>query len=132
MTGNAAGNKIDTKFKIDLPESREAHSSLPVLWARARIRHLTNRELGNISGKTRDEITDIGLRYQIATDYTSFIAVERDIPGDISKKLITRDVLAAIPEGMEHLFEGNSRSSNQYVPSQNNGGNRIKGIENHP
>ncbi|MGD9162123.1 MAG: VIT domain-containing protein [Desulfobacteraceae bacterium] len=127
LSGNIVGTKINTKFTINLPENQKEHNSLPVLWARARIRHLTNRELGNISGATRDEITDIGLKYQIVTDYTSFIAVERDIPKKISKNLITKDVLVAIPEGMEHLFDGKGNLSNQYINTQNHGvGNQIK------
>ncbi len=120
LTGNILGQKAETKFKVDLPERKKEHDSLPVLWARARVRYLINAEIGNISGETRDEITDIGLRYQIVTDYTSFIAVERDIPKDISKNLITQDVLVAIPEGMEHLFDGKGQSSNQFIPSQKN------------
>ena len=133
LSGNMVGNRVEAKFKIDLPENRKEHESLPVLWARARIRHLTNKELGNISGQTRDEITDIGLKYQIVTEYTSFIAVERDIPKDVTKNLITRDVMVAIPEGMEHLFDGKGRSSNQYVPAQKNGGdNRIQRMDNQP
>ena len=68
------------------------------MWARARVRHLINAEIGNVSSGTRNEITDIGLKYQIVTDYTSFIAVERDIPENISGSLITQDVLTAIPK----------------------------------
>jgi len=120
LSGNILNNKIVTKFRLDLPETEKEHDSLPVLWARARIRHLTNKELGNISGETREEITDIGLKYQIVTDYTSFIAVERDIPKNIAKNLITRDVLVAIPEGMEHLFTVKGQQSNQYIPAQRN------------
>lgn len=104
LTGNIAGQKVVSEFDLDLPAVDPAHDSLPVLWARARIRQLTNKEIGNISSSTKAKITELGLTHQIVTDYTSFIAVERDIPGDLSRNLRTEPVLLAIPEGMEHLF----------------------------
>ena len=120
LTGNILGQKMETKFDVDLPDKQKEHDSLPVLWARARVRHLINAEIGNVSSGTRNEITDIGLKYQIVTDYTSFIAVERDIPENISGRLITQDVLTAIPEGMEHLFDGKGQASGQYILPKNN------------
>ncbi len=104
LTGNIAGQKVVSQFDLDLPATDPAHDSLPVLWARARIRQLTNKEIGNISSSTKAKITELGLTHQIVTDYTSFIAVERDIPGDLSRNLRTEPVLLAIPDGMDHLF----------------------------
>ncbi|MBN2418831.1 MAG: VWA domain-containing protein [Deltaproteobacteria bacterium] len=120
LKGNILGQKMETEFKVDLPEEQKDHDSLPVLWARARVRHLINAEIGNVSSETRNAVKDIGLKYQIVTDYTSFIAVERDIPENISSKLITQDVLTAIPEGMEHLFDGKGKASGQYIQPKNN------------
>ncbi|MDA8137440.1 MAG: VIT domain-containing protein [Desulfobacteraceae bacterium] len=119
LSGNIMGSKVVTEFDLTLPETDKSHDSLPVLWARARIRQLENKEVGNISNATKDKITEIGLNYQLVTDYTSFIAVERDIPGDLSKTLKTQPVLLAIPEGMEHLFDGSAPTSgaNVYAPS---------------
>jgi Ca-activated chloride channel family protein len=119
LTGNMMGNKVTSEFDLDLPESNKAHDSLPVLWARARIRQLTNKEIGNISNSTRERIKDLGLEYQIVTDYTSFIAVERDIPGNLSQNLRTQQVLLAIPEGMDHLFDGNAQANGPSVHAQN-------------
>ncbi|MFZ1986491.1 MAG: VIT domain-containing protein [Desulfatitalea sp.] len=119
LTGNIMGNKVASEFDLDLPESNKAHDSLPVLWARARIRQLTNKEIGNISNSTRERIKDLGLEYQIVTDYTSFIAVERDIPGNLSQNLRTQPVLLAIPEGMDHLFDGNTQANGPSVYAQN-------------
>jgi Ca-activated chloride channel family protein len=121
LTGNIMGNPVVSEFDLSLPENNPAHDSLPVLWARSRIRQLENKEVGNISNATKDKITEIGLTYQIVTDYTSFIAVERDIPGDLSKNLRTQPVLLAIPEGMEHLFNGAAQANGQsvYAPGPN-------------
>ncbi len=118
LTGNIAGRTVTSEFDLDLPASEPAHDSLPVLWARARIRHLTNKEIGNISNATQEKITALGLTHQIVTDYTSFIAVERDIPGDLSRNLRTEPVLLAIPEGMEHLFNDTTQANGQGIYAQ--------------
>lgn len=120
LTGNIVGQPVVSEFDLELPENENAHDSLPVLWARARIRQLTNKEIGNISRSTRDQITEIGLKYQLVTDYTSFIAVERDVPGDLSKALRTQPVLLAIPEGMEHMFDNASQAGQPSRYVQNN------------
>lgn len=120
LTGNIAGRQMISEFDLELPQSNNAHDSLPVLWARARIRQLINKEIGNISSSTQSKITRIGLNYQIVTDYTSFIAVERDIPGDLSKQLRTQPVLLAIPEGMEHMFDGATQANGPSINVLNN------------
>ncbi|MBI5551286.1 MAG: VWA domain-containing protein [Desulfobacterales bacterium] len=118
LTGNISGQKVVSEFDLDLPASETAHDSLPVLWARARIRQLTNKEIGNISNATQEKITALGLTHQIVTDYTSFIAVERDIPGDLSRNLRTEPVLLAIPEGMDHLFNDTTQAQGQPIFAQ--------------
>ncbi len=59
-----------------------ADSSIPSLWALSRIKQL---EQGGIGGsnqgdrkrkRVQNEIRDLGLRYSLLTDYTSFVAVE--------------------------------------------------------
>jgi Ca-activated chloride channel family protein len=118
LTGNMSGRKVTSEFDLDLPASQPAHDSLPVLYARARIQQLTNKEIGNISSSTRAKITELGLTHQIVTDYTSFIAVERDVPGDLSRNLKTESVLLAIPEGMDHLFDGAAQAGSPSIYTQ--------------
>ncbi len=119
LSGNVQGKKVETRFDLTLPENDNKHDSLPVLWARARIKQLVNKDLGDVSSSSKDEITRIGLKYQILTDYTSFIAVEREMPQNVSTKLRHQSVLLAIPEGMEHLFDPKKDASSSLVYKQN-------------
>jgi Ca-activated chloride channel family protein len=119
LRGNIQDTRVQTPFHLDLPEVKEDHDSLPVLWARARIRQLINKDLGDVSRTSKKEITEIGLQYQILTEYTSFIAVEKEIPKNISTTLKSQAVLLAIPEGMEHLFQGNQVASGKSVYTSN-------------
>lgn len=80
------GNGTPFEKSIDLAEAAAAsgldHPALPVLWARERVRRLTD-------GVKRDEetvreITSLGLSYSLLTPYTSFLAIDetpRDFKG---------------------------------------------------
>ena len=47
------------------------------LWARTRIRNLSDKALSGNGEEIKAEITALGLRYSLLTRYTSFIAVDR-------------------------------------------------------
>jgi hypothetical protein len=58
-------------------------NTIPILWAQSRIEHLKTMGVGgsNQRGrqlqKIKNEITNLGLRYNLLTDYSSFVAVEK-------------------------------------------------------
>lgn len=64
--------------KIDLAQAAAArglnHPALPVLWARERVRFLT--EQPEKSDDIIQEISSLGLNYSLLTPYTSFVAVD--------------------------------------------------------
>ena len=79
------GNGAPFEKSIDLAEAAAEtgldHPALPVLWARERVRRLTD-------GVRRDEetvreITSLGLSYSLLTPYTSFLAVD-ETPRDFN------------------------------------------------
>ena len=58
---------------------QEAHRALRYLWARTRIGRLSDYNFKRGNSENKDEITDLGLTYNLLTAYTSFIAVHEDI-----------------------------------------------------
>ncbi|MEO5917854.1 MAG: VIT domain-containing protein [Luteolibacter sp.] len=72
------GNGTRFEKSIDLAEAAAAtglgHPAVPVLWARERVRHLT--EGAKRDQATIGEITSLGLNYSLLTPYTSFLAVD--------------------------------------------------------
>ncbi len=72
------GNGAAFEKSIDLAEAAAAtgtnHPALPVLWARERVRNLTQKEKRD--AETIREITSLGLSYSLLTPYTSFLAVD--------------------------------------------------------
>ena len=73
-------------FTYDLREARHSdrHAALAQLWARERIRRLDDYNGLRYGGDTTlvKEITQLGLDYNLLTQYTSFVAVEEVIAAD--------------------------------------------------
>lgn len=108
LVGNRAGKKFTAEVALALPKIQKAHDSLGSVWARTKIRHITNKDIGKPSGSTKREITQLGLDHQLVTAYTSFIAVEEKAPEKVSGSLKTHWIRSLIPEDMESLFgQGN-------------------------
>lgn len=84
LSGISAGRPFVKKIDVSFPDKEDANSSLPVLWARTKIETLTDTDLSGIdSGKpkadVKEEVTKLGLDYNLVTDFTSFVAVEEKI-----------------------------------------------------
>ena len=76
------------------------HDSLGSIWARQRIRQIWNENLGKQNPKAKEEITRLGLEHQLVTQYTSFVATEKEASTDKDGKRLTQDVPVHTPEGM--------------------------------
>jgi Ca-activated chloride channel family protein len=57
----------------------ETNRALPYLWARTRISRLSDFNFKRGNPENKDEITTLGLSYNLLTAYTSFIAVHEEI-----------------------------------------------------
>jgi Ca-activated chloride channel family protein len=60
-------------------QPEETNRALRYLWARSRIAELSDYGSGNVSEDRVKEITALGLKYNLLTQYTSFIAVLEEI-----------------------------------------------------
>ncbi|MEP2310487.1 MAG: alpha-1-antitrypsin, partial [Rhodopirellula bahusiensis] len=78
------------------------------VWARQRIRQIWNRDVGAETPAGRAEITELGLKHQLMTQYTSFIAVEKELSEAPQGQLITESVPVMTPEGMTQEAAGRS------------------------
>lgn len=101
------GNGAPFEKSIDLAEAAAAtgldHPALPVLWARERVRRLTD-------GVKRDEesvreITSLGLSYSLLTPYTSFLAVD-ETPRDFNGVAQSVKQPLPLPKGVSEAAVG--------------------------
>ncbi|WP_182869204.1 VIT domain-containing protein [Rhodopirellula sp. JC639] len=117
LQGNVLGQAVEMKLELELPPQEVAHDSIGPIWARQRIRQIWNRDVGHETPQGREEITALGLKHQLMTQYTSFIAVEKELSETSQGALISESVPVMMPEGMTEASVGRSRAVAKSVRS---------------
>ncbi|NQT14916.1 MAG: hypothetical protein HQ582_19330, partial [Planctomycetes bacterium] len=119
LRGTTGEGPFERTIDVTLPGDEPKDDVLASLWARAKVEHLMDRDLAGIqSGKPdpamEEEILGLGLRYQLLTQYTSFVAVEhvRITEGGQAR---TVTVPVEMPEGVSHegVFGTRGQTVNQ-------------------
>jgi Ca-activated chloride channel family protein len=119
LHGNVLGQAVGIDLQLELPERDDKHDSIGTLWARQQIGKIWNRDLGQATEQGREEITLLGLTHRLVTQFTSFVAVEKEIPEELKGTLRTETVPIMLPEGMTEKASGQpSRPITQNTASQ--------------
>jgi TonB family protein len=89
LKGKVSGQDYVREIAVNLPENQTNNDVLATLWARTKIDNLMNQTyiydaeeeefVSQPKAKTINEIVQIGLKYNILTQFTSFVAVEERI-----------------------------------------------------
>lgn len=104
--GRMSGKPWSRDVVLNLPGYEPRHDVLATLWARTKIDDLMNREIGafqngTVSKEIEDEITALGLRHRLMTQFTSFVAVEEKTVTRGGKPVVI-EVPSEMPEGVSH------------------------------
>jgi Ca-activated chloride channel family protein len=105
VTGmSAQGEFSRTVGAAEFPPSA-ANSALRYLWARHRIQMLADyNNLREDSGRVK-EVTRLGLKYNLLTNYTSFVAIDQKIRNVGGKPEVVEQVLP-LPQGVSDYAVG--------------------------
>ncbi len=100
IRGRQAGQILTREIAVDLPEYEPKNNVLATLWARTKIDSLSMQDPNN--GERLDlkgAITELGLKYRLMTQYTSYVAVEERIltDGTTPRRV---EVPVEMPEGV--------------------------------
>lgn len=98
------GNKSFKKV-VALPNPSNDNRQLAYLWAREKIRYLGDFGTYRNQDKNKKEITDLGLKYNLLTKYTSFVAVDDRVVNDNLGLKTGRQVLP-MPQGVPNTAIG--------------------------
>ena len=79
LTGKTGRGDFETRFDVSSVQPDEGNRALRYLWARTRIAELSDYGFGNVTDDSVKEITALGLKYNLLTRYTSFIAVREKV-----------------------------------------------------
>ena len=126
LTGRIGEEKY--RFEVDLStvEAKPEHSALRYLWARHAIMLLGDYNKLCQDRERIDRITELGLKYSLLTDYTSFIAVDSEVrntegrsatvnqplplPQGVPDSALGMAVAAAAPAGARSLRQSFART----------------------
>ncbi len=102
-TGNEHPYYANFKVGDVLPDSRNI--ALKYLWAREKIRLMDDYRILDGDEEIKDAVTRIGLRYNLLTDYTSFIAIDEDeLASNGNPKRVNQPL--PLPEGVSNSAVG--------------------------
>ncbi|HXZ44894.1 MAG TPA: VWA domain-containing protein, partial [archaeon] len=96
------------RLSLDLSQSepREENAALKYLWARSRIQTLSDyNKLEREDDRVR-EVTQLGLRYSLLTQYTSFVAIDKVVRNSNPNDQERVDQPSPMPEGVTDLAIG--------------------------
>ncbi|MEP6920751.1 MAG: VIT domain-containing protein [bacterium] len=79
LRGKTGRGDYATSFDVGGVQPQESNRALRYLWARSRIAELSDYGSGSVSMEKVRDITALGLKYNLLTQYTSFIAVREKV-----------------------------------------------------
>ncbi len=123
VKGFIAKKPFSKKIKADFPSVNKENDVLSSLWARKKIESIMDTDLeriqrGEPSDEAKKDITDLGLAYNLVTQFTSFVAVEDKVVNK-DGKTVTVPVPVEIPDGVsyEGIFGSEKKDYGMPVPA---------------
>ncbi|MFW6113194.1 MAG: VIT domain-containing protein [Thermodesulfobacteriota bacterium] len=106
ITGKTAAGEFRREVKVEDSQASPDNVALKYLWARERIRRLSDYQ-GLSRGQDEagiKKITDLGLQYNLMTAYTSFVAVDKVKRADGTVETVKQPL--PLPQGVSDLAVG--------------------------
>jgi Ca-activated chloride channel family protein len=103
--GTRAGGPFTRTIQVDFPAENASHAALEKIWARRKVDDLMSQDWMGIqqgNSKYKAQIVDVGLKHSLATQYTSFVAVETKTVIQDGKP-VRIEVPVELPEGVSPL-----------------------------
>ena len=116
IQGQGAEGPYRQELVIDA-KTRQDAAALRSLWARHRIASLSDQEALEGGDAFKQRITELGLRYGLLTQYTSFIAVDKVVRNPAPQASTSVDQPQPLPKGVSELALGQGQTLGAEVPS---------------
>jgi Ca-activated chloride channel family protein len=109
VTGKTAAGDFKKVIRIASDKASPGNSALRLLWARQRIMQLSDLNLLREDDARVQEVTGLGLRYNLLTQYTSFVAVDK--VKRANGEVVTVKQPLPLPAGVSDLAVGGAAQS---------------------
>ena len=103
--GISGKNAFTEKIDVSQKHSQESNSALRYLWARHRIAILSDYNKLRQDDERVKEVTNLGLSYNLLTDYTSFVAIDNQVRMKDGKATTIKQPLP-LPQGVSNYAVG--------------------------
>ena len=106
VKGISGGKKYNKTLKVSSTNSSDKNSAIRYLWARERIRLLDDyQQVSGSDSEIKEKVTALGLKYNLLTKYTSFIALDSEIRNDNGQITTIKQPLP-LPDGVSNYAIG--------------------------
>ncbi len=105
VDGNSASGPLHFSMPINASNATDT-AALRHLWARHRIAALSDQEALEGGSASKDAITDLGLKYSLLTQYTSFLAVDQIVRNKAPADTPSVSQPSPLPQGVENSALG--------------------------
>jgi Ca-activated chloride channel homolog len=109
ITGKTAGKPYKQEIRVSEGKVSTTNKALRYLWARHRIIRLADMVKLERDDKRIKEVTDLGLTYNLLTDYTSFVAVDNEVRTQGKPRETVKQPLP-LPQGVSNYAVGGQMS----------------------
>ncbi|BAZ14278.1 von Willebrand factor type A [Calothrix sp. NIES-4071] len=97
------GNTVNSDYEKVFPVNfASGNAAVAQLWARARIKSLTNEMFAYETTAKVEAVTDIALTYQLLSQYTAFVAVSEEVRVNPNGESVKVEVPVEIPQGVNY------------------------------
>ncbi|NOZ13010.1 MAG: VWA domain-containing protein [Acidobacteria bacterium] len=107
VTGISGEGAYKAEFPVTSRLEKKENAPLRYLWARTRIAELSDYAKFNES-EIKPEVTKLGLKYNLMTAYTSFVAIDTKIRNKDGKRITVKQPLP-LPQGVADTAVGGGR-----------------------
>jgi Ca-activated chloride channel homolog len=106
LSGNTGKGKIEKVVDINDDLISASNSAIRYLWAREKIKIISDLGAESMDEKAVKATTDLGLKYNLLTEYTSFIAVDKKEVVTKNGELVTVEQVSPMPSGVSNFAIG--------------------------
>lgn len=107
LTGKVGRKSYKQSFDLSAVKPEKSNSALRYLWARERIKYLDYLVGGyaNDDDPNAKKILELGLKYNLMTNYTSFVAIDEVVVNKDGKQTVVQQPIP-MPEGVSDYAVG--------------------------
>jgi Ca-activated chloride channel family protein len=126
VTGlSGAGKTFFQKINLSDYEISERNNALKYLWARYRILLLNDYNQISNNPELIEKITNLGLTYNLLTEYTSFVATDTEIRNASGKPVTVKQPLP-LPQGVSNMALAGVISSGSRLGNPGGGWHKVR------